>query len=151
MLHGCASRLGLLLVLTIFAAGCHKAKVLPADKVEDPALCQFNQGACSKTVGENTISLVLTPEAAPSEKPLNFRLSFSSPVQNLQGRLEGRDMFMGVIPVKWSQSSENQFQATAVYGSCASGYMIWRLWISFTDTDGKNHETWFDFKADNQD
>lgn len=58
-------------------------------------------------------------------------------------------MFMGVIPVKWQQVGENSYQASAVYGSCASGYMVWRLMLSYTDEQGLTKQAWFDFLADN--
>ncbi|CAM2737470.1 hypothetical protein SHAM105786_00660 [Shewanella amazonensis] len=58
-------------------------------------------------------------------------------------------MFMGVIPLKWQQMDENTFNATAVYGSCSSDYMVWRLWLSVSNEAGQSQQIWFDFLADN--
>ncbi|MCG9696680.1 hypothetical protein [Shewanella sp. Isolate11] len=114
----------------------------------DDSLCQFKQSECKQTIADLLISLTISPENTPSEKPLQIDLDFSKPVENLSGRIEGRDMFMGIIPVNLSQTSENHYQATTVYGSCSSNYMVWRLLVSFI-YQGQPRTVIFDFLADN--
>lgn len=133
----------------IFAVGCDQNQISATPRADETDLCNFHQGPCTVSVGDNIISLELAPNDAPSEKPLTFKLKLSNAPTKLDSRIEGRDMFMGVIPVNWSETGENTFQASAIYGSCSSDYMIWRLWLSITDKEGNTQQTWFDFKADN--
>ncbi|MCL1088849.1 hypothetical protein L2744_04345 [Shewanella profunda] len=114
----------------------------------DPSLCVFSQGECVKTVAEIELRFTMTPSHAPSEKPLILKLLSSSPISNVQMRLEGRDMFMGIIPVNVRQVDEMNYIGQMVYGSCSSGYMVWRGFVSFT-LNGKPQTVIFDFLADN--
>ena len=40
-------------------------------------------------------------------------------------------MFMGVIPVNVKQTDKMTYIGQMVYGSCSSGYMVWRGFVSF--------------------
>jgi hypothetical protein len=113
----------------------------------DKTLCQFNQTPCIQAVNGLSVSLMISPENTPSEKPLAVQLDLSEPVQELSVRLEGRDMFMGVIPIKLSQIAKTRYQGNLLYGSCSSNYMVWRMFISFT-LRGKQQTVMFDFLAD---
>lgn len=136
-------------LIAFIGSGCDQSQKTAEVKVDETGLCDFHSGPCSQTIGENIITLELNPANAPSEKPLKFNLKFSSPVVIGDSRIEGRDMFMGLIPIKWQQQAESHYQASAIYGSCASGYMVWRLMVSFTDEQGLTKQAWFDFLADN--
>ncbi len=115
----------------------------------DTSLCQFQHKPCEQSLNELLVSLNISPESAPSEKPLQVDLTFSKKVENLTSRIEGRDMFMGVIPVNLVETNKNHYQATTIYGSCSSNYMVWRMFVSFTYQE-QLHSLWFDFLADNQ-
>ncbi|MCE9678452.1 hypothetical protein LZP69_04465 [Shewanella sp. AS1] len=115
----------------------------------DDSLCKFSQGACAQQLNNLQIELTIFPETAPSEKPLQVNFTFSQPVENLKVRVEGRDMFMGIIPLNLTQTDKNHYQSTLIYGSCSSNYMVWRMFVSFT-LDGKSQTALFDFLADNE-
>ncbi|MCL1065694.1 hypothetical protein L2735_02585 [Shewanella olleyana] len=117
-------------------------------RIVDKTLCQFSQGKCEQNVHGMEISLLINPVFTPSEKPLDIALNFSKPVKNVQVRIEGRDMFMGIIPVKLSTTDYKAYTGNAIYGSCSSDYMVWRTMISFTQDDATK-TVWFDFLADN--
>ncbi|WP_249553682.1 hypothetical protein [Shewanella sp. 8A] len=114
----------------------------------DPTLCVFTQGDCIKKVGDIVLSISLSPDRAPSEKPLTLKLLSSNVLDNLQVRLEGRDMFMGIIPVNIRQLDKTTYEGQLIYGSCSSGYMVWRGFISFS-RNGVEQAVIFDFLADN--
>ncbi|QSX38891.1 hypothetical protein [Shewanella sedimentimangrovi] len=57
-------------------------------------------------------------------------------------------MFMGIIPLKLEKSDENRYQANAIYGSCSSGYMVWRLFLNLETDAGRQQSLWVDFRAD---
>jgi hypothetical protein len=92
--------------------------------------------------------LTMTPATAPSEKPLRFLLSSDQAIEDISIRIEGRDMFMGVIPVKVTQLSATSFQGDFIYGSCSSNYMVWRALISFS-INKQPKTVYVDFLADN--
>ncbi|MGR6502290.1 hypothetical protein [Shewanella sp. Koi 1] len=119
-------------------------KTTPADLT----LCVFTQGDCIKRIGDIELRISLTPAHAPSEKPLTLKLLTSDTIENLQIRLEGRDMFMGVIPVNFREVNKTTYEGQMIYGACSSGYMVWRGFISFS-RNGVQQAVVFDFLADN--
>ncbi|NMH63945.1 hypothetical protein [Shewanella salipaludis] len=139
--------------LLLSAGGCDRVQeatenAIADTKISDPSLCQFATGSCRKNLDGVELQLALSPVDAPSERPLQLSLTASEPITSVQVRLEGRDMFMGIIPVKLKQVSGTQYSADVIYGSCSSGYMVWSAFISF-DYRGKMHTLVFDFLADN--
>lgn len=136
------------LILINLTACTEDAKQVTHKSSSDPSLCQFSAGDCVKQVDDIKLAISLSPANAPSEKPLTLRLLASTPIKNVQIRLEGRDMFMGVIPVNVKQTDEMTYIGQMVYGSCSSGYMVWRGFVSF-EANGENKATVFDFLADN--
>ncbi|MGL5393275.1 MAG: hypothetical protein ACRDA8_18160, partial [Shewanella sp.] len=126
-------------IFTLFIAfnllGCKENAVKPPP---DPTLCAFQQGECVKNSGNVTLRLALTPPHAPSEKPITLKLLASAPITDVKIRLEGRDMFMGIIPVNMQQLDEMTYEGKLLYGSCSSGYMVWRGVIDFTQ-QGQTH------------
>ncbi|MBO2607741.1 hypothetical protein [Shewanella algae] len=128
--------------------GCDQAQTPQATQtVADPGLCDFSVADCVKKLGEQQISLMLNPSFAPSEKPIHWQLGFNRPVSNLKLRVEGRDMFMGVIPMTPSATEGEAFEGQLIFGSCSSGYMVWRVFVSWQQGT-EQYSTWFDFLAD---
>ncbi|WP_345315624.1 hypothetical protein [Ferrimonas gelatinilytica] len=81
---------------------------------------------------------------APSEQSLALTLTSPDGWQVRGARIEGRDMFMGVIPVRF----DTQGRATVMYGSCSSDYMVWRLWVTLENAEGEERIRFFDWRAD---
>lgn len=123
-----------------------KEIVQPA--VIDTSLCDFKSGACVGVKQDLSVALTIDPINTPSEKPLSIQLSSNKTIKLISSRVEGRDMFMGVIPLKLNETSKNNYQGTLVYGSCSSGYMVWRLFIEF-EYNGQRQTMFYDFLADN--
>lgn len=139
----------LIMLVTMNLTACNeKTEQQVKTPSADLSLCAFKQEDCLKMVGDVTLRISLSPDNAPSEKPLTLKLLSSDVLDNLQVRLEGRDMFMGVIPVNISQVDKTSYEGQLIYGSCSSGYMVWRGFISFT-LNGSEQVVTFDFLADN--
>lgn len=117
--------------------------------VIDNSLCNFHDAACKKQVANTQLSLLITPLSAPSEKPLTLTISSSEAISNVKVRIEGRDMFMGIIPVNIVQTNESEYNGELIFGSCSSNYMVWRTFVTFTK-NGEQHVAIFDFLADNK-
>lgn len=115
--------------------------------VEDTSLCDFSQTSCNKQVAGIDLSLLITPFNTPSEKPLTIELASSEAINDVSMRIEGRDMFMGLIPVKLSKLNEKQYNGQLIFGSCSSNYMVWRAFVNFTK-NGEPQVAIFDFLAD---
>ncbi|QDF67050.1 hypothetical protein FJQ87_10295 [Shewanella sp. SNU WT4] len=135
------------LVAIVLLAGCgenESVNTLVAN--DDELLCDFNASECERTFGPDKIRLQLTPSSAPSEKPITATLVTEQPLGELSAVIEGRDMFMGTIPVFFTEIAKNTYQATFTFGSCSSGYMVWQLKVG-----AKNslEQATFEFKADN--
>ncbi|WP_306170160.1 hypothetical protein [Shewanella sp. UCD-KL12] len=116
--------------------------------VIDNSLCNFHYAACTKQVDNIQLSLLITPLSTPSEKPLTLTISSSEPISNVKVHVEGRDMFMGIIPVNITQTNETEYNGEFIFGSCSSNYMVWRTFVSFIK-NGEQHVAIFDFLADN--
>lgn len=128
---------------------CNDSSEQITDKKKlDPSLCIFSQGECIKQVAGIELKITLSPVDAPSEKPLELKLLSSSAISDVRIRLEGRDMFMGVIPVNIHKLTEKAYEGRTIYGSCSSGHMVWRGFIDFT-LNGQPKTVTFDFLADN--
>lgn len=120
---------------------------MSGDVSGDKTLCDFSRGSCSSKSGDLTIFLQLVPDFAPSEQPIDVKISADGVITDLTMKLEGRDMFMGVIPVVLNAEADNKFTGQMIFGSCSSGYMVWRATLSFVH-NGEQKHLWFDFLAD---
>ncbi|WP_372942275.1 hypothetical protein [Shewanella sp.] len=133
----------------MFLIACDNKKINQHSEFPlDTTLCQFSAGECYKKVADLTVGLMIDPVHTPSEKPLNLTLKFNQAITNISIRIEGRDMFMGVIPVTLSAIENNQAHGTLIFGSCSSGYMVWRVFVTF-DYQGQRRTLIYDFLADN--
>ncbi|AZG73339.1 hypothetical protein [Shewanella livingstonensis] len=115
----------------------------------DTSLCQFSAGECYQNVADLKVGLLIDPVNTPSEKPLIVTLNSNQAITNISMRIEGRDMFMGVIPVSLSLIKDNAYQGALIFGSCSSNYMVWRVFVSF-DYQQRPRTLMFDFLADNE-
>ncbi|GAA4886733.1 hypothetical protein [Ferrimonas pelagia] len=126
----------------LLLSGCGETKDLAHNPVTESSLCDFTVGPCANA----GISLAPSLTHTPSEQPFQLKMTMPDGYQITAARLEGRDMYMGVIPVRFDEHGH----ATVLYGSCSSGYMVWRLWLTFEDSQGDEIVRFFDWLADSQ-
>lgn len=84
---------------------------------------------------EPELALQLTPGNAPVETPLQLQLSAEN-VASISGELTGISMYMGRIPLKFSQHQE-VWQTEFLLGACSDPNMLWQLEL---DVQFKNGE-----------
>ena len=66
---------------------------------------------------------------------------------NISAYLEGKDMFMGKVPVFFEQSGKaGVYSAQSLLASCSEENMDWRLWIT-ADISGKTQTFFVDFTS----
>lgn len=71
-----------------------------------------------------------------AEQWIDFELS--TPNENIQvsaALIVGKSMFMGEIPVSFSQSAQQLFSAKAIVAACMHDEMIWTLQITVNNGD----------------
>jgi len=102
--------------------------------------CIASQHACEKTTGLGDFTVQFSGELAQgklkTELPFYIRLKFkgaknSYKLQKVESFMEGKDMFMGKVPVFFNVSSDNNaFIAKTLLASCSEEVMTWRLWFT---------------------
>ena len=66
---------------------------------------------------------------------------------NITAYLEGKDMFMGKVPVFFEQSGKDGvYLAQSLLASCSDEQMVWRLWIT-ADISGQTQTFFVDFTS----
>lgn len=139
-----------LVFMLVFTTACTQEKPTKTiSRIQDDTLCQFDKGSCDKNVAGITLRLLITPFDLPSEEFLTVSLASSEEIEDLKVRIEGRDMFMGVIPIFLTKEGKKLYKGPLIYGSCSSDYMVWRAFVSF-NLQGKQKVVLFDFLADNK-
>ena len=83
-----------------------------------------------------------------AETPFHLTLrSKESSVVSVSGYLEGKDMFMGKIPLIFEQNA-NEYTARVLLGACSQPSMTWRMWLTFKDEDtGEELTRFVDFES----
>ena len=76
--------------------------------------------------------------------------NLSAKISTVSGHLEGKEMFMGKVPVFFNKAvQDDKFTANSLLASCSEDIMVWRLWLTVTLADKENSEQTFfiDFES----
>jgi len=87
---------------------------------------------------DNTLQLQLSPGHAPVETPLMLQLNGSN-VINVSGELSGVSMYMGKVPLRFSQH-KGIWQAEFLLGACSDPDMLWQLQLEIQFADGQTRK-----------
>ncbi len=125
------------------------------NEMETP-LCDFEKSVCINTELSSDLVLTATPALITAETEIEFELTLKlKPNQNIQIKsawLEGKNMFMGKIPLFFSKTKtpivsplENQvtYRANTLIGACTEEQMIWQMTIVWEE-DGQEKLTFFE-------
>lgn len=97
-----------------------------------------------------------TMQQIQTELPFSIILNFvneserMTEISTVTGYLEGKDMFMGKVPVFFDKEiQEGEFIASSLLASCAEDVMVWRLWLTVQMADEQKSEQRFfiDFES----
>ncbi|WP_156904760.1 hypothetical protein [Ferrimonas senticii] len=131
-----------MLAALVMLTGCQpvatNSEVMP--HLGAAVMCDFQQHECQQQGNR----LTLLPATAPSETPLSLQLQLAPGQTIVAAQITGRDMYMGMIPVKFDQHGSAQ----TMVGSCATDHMVWRLAVRLQDQGGKLQTLHFDWLAD---
>ncbi|CAJ1842590.1 hypothetical protein PEKONANI_02545 [Aeromonas jandaei] len=96
-------------------------------------ICDLSHSSCDLLIGEKSMAIAISQLPVRAERDFIIRLEGGDPeIKPIKAWLEGRDMFMGTIPVNF-ESSGNGWQANALVGSCTSPMMVWLLNIEWSN------------------
>ncbi|WOH38473.1 hypothetical protein RI844_04415 [Thalassotalea fonticola] len=116
-------------------------------QIHDQNYCDFSAGSCLRTYAFGRFELNASPNVIMSENEIYFSLtSKSNPSMQIKSAwLEGKDMFMGKIPLFFEQSN-GIYSANTLIGACTEDQMIWTMWVELIIND-KIEILMFDFTS----
>jgi len=112
----------------------NSANALVLQCIDSQSQCEINTelGNFSVKFSQHQLS-----DKVKTELPFFIELTQISQQKTIQSitkasaYLEGRDMFMGKVPIFFEQmSEENVFLAQSLLANCSEEQMVWRLWIT---------------------
>ncbi|SFG95090.1 hypothetical protein [Neptunomonas qingdaonensis] len=112
--------------------------------------CDLNNGPCTASQGNKSISVAITPEKISSLVPLVFSVTLTNiNAQSVILDLQGKDMFMGINQIKLSPASDgNTWEGTAELAVCTTNTMFWRASIlAYPDETSNPEKATFEFEA----
>lgn len=135
-------------VLILLLGSCSKDN---STKVEYQAFaCTEFQSICEKKFKEGKLDILfnvakITPE---TEVTMKLKPSFDKSIKKVIGFIEGKSMYMGKIPLLFSEPNmQDEVQATFMLGSCSDPKMIWQTRVEVHYDDGSKTSFFFDFTS----
>ncbi|EQB2597052.1 hypothetical protein ACYHQE_000623 [Aeromonas salmonicida] len=120
--------LGLVAYRTWFGGG--QAQVAGSEKDQ---ICDLSHTSCSMVLGDKPLTVSIASLPVQAEHDFMILLQGGDPgIKPVKAWLEGRDMFMGSIPLSF-ESTGTGWQGTTMVGSCTSAMMVWLLNIEWSN------------------
>ncbi|WNC74128.1 hypothetical protein RGQ13_09100 [Thalassotalea psychrophila] len=107
--------------------------------------CDFTRSGCFKTYNFGVFELNASPNIIKAENEIFFSLISKSkhPIKIKSAWLEGKEMFMGKIPLFFEENS-GVFTTNTLIGACTKEQMIWTMFVEVQIND-KIETLMFDF------
>jgi len=121
--------------------------------------CISGQSNCSVITSFGLINIKFNVETVIPENPFIVVVELNHQQElklngklKITGYLEGKNMYMGKIPLFFSETDNKEikkenFQADVLLGSCSENEMIWRMWLIITDDNGGKETIFIDFTS----
>jgi hypothetical protein len=113
--------------------------------------CLTSQSQCYITLEQARFEILFNVDTVTPEQAFEIIVKGHSPEDNflIKGYLEGKDMYMGKIPLFFEEDEQGNFVASTMLGSCSEKQMIWRLWLSISNQDKPNkaQQVFIDFTS----
>ncbi|MEW6999493.1 hypothetical protein AADZ86_17530 [Colwelliaceae bacterium BS250] len=128
--------------------------------------CDFSSSTCNQTFDLGEVELITKPQLISPETEISFSLNFTSSnaVVIKSAWLEGKNMFMGKIPLFFKKVSSSKalnntstahledpilmtamtFNADTMIGACTEEQMIWKM-VVVVEVAGVEQLLFFDF------
>lgn len=105
--------------------------LLPGCEPTEPA-----QTSSRLLVEQGNLQLVLTPATAPVETPLTLALHTRQKIIAIEAEITGVSMYMGKVPLRFTEQSDGNWQAQFLLGACSEPAMQWQLHLTAQYADG---------------
>lgn len=100
---------------------------------ENDQICDLSHSPCRTLIGNKPLTTTVDTLPVKAEHDFVLRLQGGDPaIAPVNAWLEGKEMFMGRIPVVFERE-DGGWQGKAQVGSCTSAVMIWLLNIEWSD------------------
>ena len=126
--------------------------------------CIAGQSSCSIITTFGLLKIKFNVESVVPEQPFIIVAELMNSKQHskenskenkykITGYLEGKNMYMGKIPLFFSvfkaqkKTSDEEFRADVLLGSCSEHKMVWRMWLIISDDKGNNETVFVDFTS----
>ena len=132
-----------LLFLVFILQGCGKSESIITHYIEPQ--CITSQSHCEIATSNGVFNILFNIDPVITENEFDISLKFDggSKIKKVSAYIEGKDMFMGKIPLFFESISENSlYLSQAMLGSCNEELMNWV--INFTVSIEKQDKTIID-------
>lgn len=101
-------------------------------------LCLKSQNTCEFLTEYGSFKILFSQEGEGekirTEEPFQIKIMLQNQMQqaellHVSSHLEGKNMYMGKIPLFFDKANINSLVGEGLLGSCSEEFMIWRLWI----------------------
>jgi len=118
-------------IIVIFSLTACKPPV-EAIQVIDKPQCLKSQSRCDIKTNIGIFTLRFNVKEVKVEIPFTMQIAYigKESIQKINGYMEGKNMFMGKIPLFFKKMLiNNQFSAETMLVACTEPNMVWRTWI----------------------
>lgn len=117
------------IIIALFLLACGKNKKNDIPHIEPQCLPSQSQCVIETTIGD--IEVLFDKKRVLTEVPFHIFVKGDSDIKlvSAKGFLEGKEMFMGRVPVLFDLD-QSVFKAETLLGSCSEEQMIWLLWLT---------------------
>lgn len=124
------------LIVICTSSACGENNNTEQNKFIEPN-CLISQSDCYLDTEEGRYELSFNVEKVITESAFSLFLNYQgdSRISKVSAYIEGKEMFMGKIPVFFSLVAPNQYKAETILGSCSKDQMVWRLWVEISLID----------------
>ncbi|PCI61007.1 MAG: hypothetical protein COB35_07480 [Gammaproteobacteria bacterium] len=94
--------------------------------------CLATQSHCNIETKQGVFSVTFDRKNIKAEAPFKLLVSYKGTLQLKQvtGFMEGKTMFMGKIPLFFSQENKSHYIAETMVVACTEPSMVWRMWFT---------------------
>ncbi|SFT85814.1 MULTISPECIES: hypothetical protein [Pseudoalteromonas] len=128
-----------ILFLSVFIVACDRQSI---DEPQTSATCEKN----THCQFANGVEIWLPNSVISPETPFSINLKLPPNAYNVSAKLEGVTMYMGYIPLQFTQKG-SYWSAQTMVGVCSEPVMTWKMTVVFTDAQNRQQSVFYYFDS----
>lgn len=116
-----------ILFLGLLVVGCDHAAHEPVELVQFCDLKQSELTPCGHSLGNDSIGFYASDINMTEETDLVIEIKVDEDWQPNMSKITGHSMYMGEIPLVWTQKDSDTWQAEFSLPACTGHEMIWQM------------------------